>query len=1117
MSDIIDNTEITLLDTVTSILGSSKSAKLAVGYFFLSGFKSITQELNKLQEIKLLIGNTTDRETIEQIVEGYKRLDLVNNKLDEMKHPSRSSIKDSIKKASQGIAASIELMDQTDEDQQLVMTLAEMIEKKKVKIRVYTRGILHAKAYIFDYGPVFNHRGQEVTRPEKGIAIAGSSNLSLAALTSNTELNVVIHGNENHRQITEWFDRLWDESHDFEESLIKELQRSWAIAKTTPYDVYMKTLYELVKDRLEGDGRSEILWEDELTSKLADFQKVAVKQAVRMIRDHNGCFVSDVVGLGKSYIGAAVIKHFVMTEDAKPLIICPAGLVDMWQRYVDIFSLNAKVLSMGLLREDNGDGLCETLTDDVYSSRDFVLIDESHNFRYPSTQRYKVLQNYLSSGDRRCCLLTATPRNKRAMDIYHQINLFYREPGTLPIDPPKLKEYFNLIERGERALPDVLSHILVRRTRNHVLKWYGYDENTDKPVDPANFGDYLDGRKRAYVKVGGKKQFFPRRILRTITYSIEDTYEGLYSKIRKLLGKPWRDIRNVSRNELTYARFGLAHYVKQDKKKEPRYQELNQAGANLSGLIRILAFKRLESSVFAFQETVKRMIRINETFLKALNINLIPAGEEAQQILYESDKYDLDDLMEKLETLCGKYDHHDFDTDCLKQHIEQDIRVLKEIESLIAPIGPKEDDKLLVLKKTLSEEPIVGGKCLIFTQYADTAKYLYDNLNPEGKRQDIEVVFSGSGSRNDIIGSFSPSSNPERYLDSREEIDLLIATDVLAEGLNLQDCDKIINYDLHWNPVRLIQRFGRIDRIGTEFEEIYGFNFLPETNIEANLHLEEKLKLRIQEIHETIGEDAAILSPTETLNEEAIYAVYSGDAKSLSWFEEDIQDKLVSLSEAEEMLRQLRQERPDEYKRISELRNGIRSGMEVEGFEGYFVMCASGNYKKLYLLDSGGKILTTDISRVLGFISCDSDTSTQSLNSNHNSIVATCISSFRNEVKDMKVKANYLAKKTKAQQYVFEELSRMFSDSDDEEFRDNLNVLREAFAGKLSVAVERLLKQIRREHVSGKVLFERLVEIYARYDLGIRSKDSVEAEGKETLPIVVASETLVNSKCYGRD
>jgi hypothetical protein len=593
-------------------------ARFAVGYFFLSGLESVAERFTDVKELRLLIGNTTNRETLEQLAEGYRRLELVVEASEAQEYPKRMDVRRMATDTAENIRVGIESLDQTDESEALVKILVRMIEEKRLKVRVYTKGRMHAKAYIFDY----RHDG----RYEQGIAIVGSSNLTLSGVTHNTELNVVVHGNDNHVELVRWFDELWNESQDFDETLMQEMQQSWAIASVRPYDIYMKTLYTLVKDRLEGTDDKEILWDDEITGRLADFQKVAVRQAVQMIRDYGGAFVADVVGLGKSYIGAAIVKHFERTEYARPLIICPATLVEMWERYNEVYQLNAHVLSMGHLREDDEQGANILLQDVKYRDRDFVLIDESHNLRYPDTQRYKLVQAFLVVG-RRCCFLTATPRNKSAWDIYHQIKLFHQDDKTdLPVDPPDLKAYFRLIERGDKKLPDLLAYLLIRRTRNHILRWYGLDAVIHQPLGPSRFKEYLDGQRRAYVIVGGRHQFFPNRELETIEYSIEDTYQGLYQELRGYLGKPHKGLPvRAPADELSYARYGLWHYVVREKQRREPYASLQRAGANLHGLMRVLLFKRFESSVYAFTETVRRLQTVHKRFQDALSQGIVPA------------------------------------------------------------------------------------------------------------------------------------------------------------------------------------------------------------------------------------------------------------------------------------------------------------------------------------------------------------------------------------------------------------------------------------------------------------------------------------------------------------
>jgi HKD family nuclease/superfamily II DNA or RNA helicase len=1110
--DIIDNRSEKLIDHLSRILGSCERARFAVGYLFLSGLTSVAKRLLGLNELRLLIGNTSNRETVEMLAEGYRRLDLAAEEVERQVYPKRMEAGRMAQETAGNLRSSVELMDQTDEAQELIGGLIRMIEDKRLKVRVYTKGRLHAKAYICDYGKVFDLLGKELDRHEKGIAVVGSSNLTLAGLTHNTELNVIVQGNQNHQELARWFDDLWKEAQEFDETLMQELKESWAAARVTPYDIYMKTLFALVKDRLEGEEEQELLWDDDIFLKLASFQKVAVRQSVQMIRDFGGGFVSDVVGLGKSYIGAAIMKHFERTDHARPLVICPAALKEMWDRYNEVYQLNARVLSMGYLREDDNDGVTRLLKDFRYKDRDFVLVDESHNLRHPDTQRYKVVQTFLSTG-RRCCFLTATPRNKSAWDVYHQIKLFHQDDRTdLPIDPPNLKQFFKLIERGEKKLPDLLANILIRRTRNHILRWYGFDAGTHEPIDPSRFQEYLDGKRKAYVLVGGKHQFFPMRQLETIVYSIEDTYQGLYQQLRGYLGKSQKGkTAKAKAGELTYARYGLWHYVHTDKQKKEPYVSLQRAGANLRGLMRVLLFKRFESSVYAFQETIRRLLAIHASFLKSIDEGFVPAGEEAQYVLYGSDTLEEADLMDALRTVSQRYDAKDFDTDILRDHIAHDIELLKTVQKLVEPISPEKDAKLQTLKARLADRPLKGAKRLIFTQYADTAKYLYANLNPGDRFPDMEVIYSGDKSKARIVGRFAPKANPEYHFAKGEaELMTVVATDVLAEGLNLQDCDNIINYDLHWNPVRLIQRFGRIDRIGSEHSVIFAFNFLPEVGIEKTLGLYNTLHNRIQEIHDTIGEDSSILDETERLNPEAMYAIYEkkgrGPIQLELWGKPE--DEFLDLNEAEELLRQLRKEDPVEFERIATLRDGIRTARSSPQ-KGLFVFCQAGRFQQLFLLDGKGIVVSRDVPRVIGAVKCSPDAKATELPDGYNKAVMAVQRAFAEEVKHREAERKHTFNLTHGQLYALRELRLLFETTTEEETKGNINILEKAFRGALTGAVKRELNQLRRSAVTGEALYKNLIRIYDQHNLkDVTSRRSLEFEAT-AIPRIICSEALV--------
>jgi len=426
---------------------------------------------------------------------------------------------------------------------------------------------------------------------------------------------------------------------------------------------------------------------------------------------------------------------------------------------------------------------------------------------------------------------------------------------------------------------------------------------------------------------------------------------------------------------------------------------------------------------------------------------------------------------------------------------------------LVEPITPEKDAKLHKLKEELNKKPLKEGKRLIFTQYADTARYLFDNLNPQGKQADIEVIFSGDKSKAKVVGRFAPKANPEYHFAPGEcELMTVIATDVLAEGLNLQDGDKIVNYDLHWNPVRLIQRFGRIDRIGSDYDVIYGFSFLPETGIERNLGLKQKLHNRIQEIHDTIGEDSAILDRTEMLNEEAMYAIYEKQGQQLSLFDDEESD-LLDINEAEELLRQLRRDSPNEYERIANLRDGIRTGKPSPN-KGAYVFCQAGRYQQLFLLDENGEVVTRDIPRILGTIKCGPDLEGLPLPKGYNAAVMRVKRQFAEEVKHRQAERQFSPSLTQGQRYVLRELRVLFNATEDEDLKAQINILEAAFRGTMTRALAQELNRTRHNGITGQSLLKNLSELYYQHNM----RDWVDSRSlqleEQPIPRVICSESF---------
>jgi len=662
--------------------------------------------------------------------------------------------------------------------------------------------------------------------------------------------------------------------------------------------------------------------------------------------------------------------------------------------------------------------------------------------------------------------------------------------------------------KANAMFQSLLQNILVRRTRLHILKWYGYDSETREKVNPEDFESYISGKRRAYILVGSKRMYFPKREVDTVKYNIDETYSQLYSKIRKYLGKAKFYYKgNPKKGEITYARFALWHYVIPEKQKEKPYSDLQRAGINLRGLMRVLLFKRLESSVFAFRETIKRMIKVHKAFLTSIERGIIPAGEDAQNILYQSDQLSEVDLITELQKATkDKYNIRDFDIKRLKNHVTHDLNLFKEIYDLVkeSVIPPESDAKLQKLKKLLKNEPLNKGKLIIFSESAETVEYLYKNINPD-RNPKIQKASSSLDNKSRLVNLFAPKANDYKFKKGEKEISMLISTDVLSEGLNLQDCDKIINYDLHWNPVKIIQRFGRIDRIGSEHDTVYGFNFFPETELDKHLSLHEIVHNRIQEIHDTIGEDSIILDSSEKINTDAMYAIYEENMGQIEMFEEE--KEALDLNEAEEILRQLRAENPEEYERIAKLRDGIRAAVSEKN-EHLFVFCKAKKYNQLFLVDMKGNIITRDISEILGKLKSCQTKKIRDLPKDYNKHIQKIKKLFTEELKHRYAEKRHSVSLSHAQNYIIGELKLMFKKTENENLKAQINTFEEIIRKINRIAVKKELNKIRKNKMTGKPLIRKLTELYTRHNLYEILDSPKSKDDRIALPRIISSEMM---------
>jgi len=1044
------------------VLPNCNAADFALGYFFISGYRAIHEEVGRVPKLRVLMSGTTNQETVESILAGYRSLELARSELDQRRILNQDAKKAKVAEGRRELQESLEILEPAEQSESTVKGLADLIRQGRLDVRIYVRGSLHAKCYIFHYvNPV----------PLPGSAIVGSSNLSVSGLVHNSELNLRTVHPADFNKLCEWFEARWEESEPFSKEFLGLLEHSWAGDYAyTPRDIYNKALFERVRDRFEVDESLEGMLPSEFPQ-LFEFQLLALRQAIHKVRRFNGAVLGDVVGLGKTYIGAALLRT-LEREGYRPLVVCPPHLESMWRDFCGRFEVNARVLSHGMLRQPDFNLLGEI----EYRDRDLVLVDESHNFRHPDTMQYEKLYSYMQAQNRAAILVTATPLSNSPEDVYNQIRLFHEGDDThIPIPEPNLKVFFRSVEKGEANLADLLTHIMIRRTRKFVLEHYGV----------------RDTKGRMCLEINHDNWYFPNRDLRTISYDVDRTYGGHYDVILSL----------ISRQHLTLARYSLYHYLSPRARTKPAYSSLNRVGPQLLGLIRKILLKRMESSVEAFRKTIENLVNVYNLFLAALNAGLIPAGEDQQKLLYDAAREggatgaDLDALLEEVSQQSTQYWIGDFEVERLKQDLTKDLSTFDRIHHLLLPPSPKIDDKLAKL------ESLIGAvdpkkKIIVFTEYADTARYLGSFLKTRRAKAVVHGDIREGRTIERIVRRFSPTYN-QGLPTGETELNLLISTDILAEGMNLQDATVVMNYDLHWNPTRLIQRIGRVDRLAHEPMTVEVDNFLPAREIETHLNLEHRLRERIQEIHRIIGEDNKILHPDEQLNETAMYAIY----QRLELVEGD-EGGIVGLDQVEQELRGLMKSDPEYWQSLLEMPAGIRAGSPPTraGEWGALVTCQLGIVQDHFAVRAGQKAVRIDWDTAMKLLKHAVDMPPEPKPPEANQLVLAAFEEFKNAQRELVARKDRGASLPPEQRWATEQIARGRDAAKSKQDRSELGKLFEAYQRPITLpAARKELRRLRRSEGDAKTSLqrwiERLREIYITYDLGSRTG------GTSTLPI----------------
>ena len=997
MPRIFDNMQQRLLPELKSTLDGATRADFCVGYVNLRGWRGIEDEIEKFagtedSKCRLLVGMQTlpkeDLQAFLSLNSEDKGIDL-----QEATRRKRRYVEEFRTQLTYGAP--------NNQDEAALRRLSAQLKAGKVTVKLFLRHTLHAKLYL-------------VHVPEKTprIGFLGSSNLTFSGLSKQGELNIDVNDHVATATLEEWFEDKWTDKFcvDISKELAEVIDESWAREELTPpYHIYLKMVYHLSQEARAGISEYRLPKE----FKLFDFQAAAVKIAARCVNKNGGVMIADVVGLGKTMIATALAR--VLQDDSflETLIICPKNLVPMWKDYVAKYRLIAEVMSISVVQKD---------LKDLRRYR-VVLIDESHNLRNRDGKRFRAIQEYIERNDSKCILLTATPYNKNYLDLSSQFQLFIPEDRNLTIRPEKyIDSIGGELEFRKRHQADVRS-----------LKAFDFSDNIDDWRDLMRL--FMVRRTRSFIKTNyaqtdesGRKylefpdssrSYFPDRIPKTAKFAIRqdgnDPYALLYSD---------RVVSVI--NALNLPRYGLGNFAIEKPIKPPTSEEqkildgLSRAGKRLMGFCRTNLFKRLESSGVAFLQSIDRHILRNYIFLHAIANGLdIPIGTQDADLLdtknvdedsdslastdsdveAEGDSADVEsssegDYQKRAEAVYNLYAKNykkrfkwirpNLFKPTLKDALLADAQALIGVTDLCPQWQPNKDQKLAALVKLLKVDHS-DRKVLVFTQFADTAKYLGEQLIKSG----IDKIATVTGSTDDpfeIAYRFSPKSN-SRLSAGINELRVLIATDVLSEGQNLQDCDIIVNYDLPWAIIRLIQRAGRIDRIGQQSEKILCYSFLPADGVEDLIKLRSRLSKRLEENAEVVGTDESFFEDDEARAVRDLYNEKSGI------YDDSEDDNEVDLtSEAYQIWKNATDKNPSLKKTIESLPNvsySTRShSPEATKPEGVmiYVRTAEGNDALAYV-DRNGNSVTQSQLAILRLAACEPNTPAIPRDEKHHELV----------------------------------------------------------------------------------------------------------------------------------
>lgn len=844
----------------------SKQMDIATGYLEIGGLLELDKDWQKLDKIRIILGNEVTQRT-------------------------HAVITAAVNAITAKFKASVDAEQEKNEFLFGVPAILDALKTGKIECRVFDKSKFHAKAYITyfrdDYRAQFIHS----MNVPAGYALVGSSNFTKAGLTQNIELNVQIK--DDVEELQEWFDSHWKQGVDITEAILSVIESH--VKEYAPYDVYLRSMFEYFKSRektiSEWENHDSVIYPI-----LAQYQRDGYNSMVEIANRYKGAFCCDGVGLGKTFVGMMLIERFVKKERRNVVLIVPASArISVWETTIkkflpeilDSFYPFKIINHTDLLLEKNAN-----LIDQITRYGEVIIIDEAHHFRNRASNRYRKLFDMMESGaDKQIFMLTATPINNSFLDLQHLIELFtHRQDDYFSAAPLGIHSLAGHFKKMEAKLDDV------------VLEGEPIDISDDIFRGDPLVNRLVVQRSRAYVKKslstseGTSVLFSVRQPPIVANYSLKLSYGKLIDDFMQSFYRKDKETgKNITILSLAiYSPYEEEYYIGDRSKIDDM---VSGRQAQIVNLIRQLLLKRFESSIAAFEETcIKIYIRLRKFLLDYKDYGntrtidrLVAMHTEIWDYIEHHVASDSQKTTEEIEDELPDYvwdveenlDISEFDIRAMLDDTILDLEVLADFIKDIMEFAPEKDDKLRELKRILTEDPRVAGKkVIIFSEYRATALYIYRELKKAGFNHLYEIDGETKDNRHSMIQRFAPYYNDSSSDKVSDEINILIATDVLAEGLNLQDASCLINYELHWNPVRLMQRIGRIDRrrtaaieeklladhpeLAADRANAYYWNFLPPAELEKLLSLYHTVSKKTLRISKTFGiEGKKLLTPDD--------------------------------------------------------------------------------------------------------------------------------------------------------------------------------------------------------------------------------------------------------------